>query len=206
MPRDKSETHKKILPCIKKEFLEKGFEKASLNVIATNAGITAAGLYRHFPSKEAMFIAMVAPGVEKFDEMYERSMDETFTQLSNEDFLKKFCGVREKALREVMDLIYENFDEFKLLLTCAKGTKYEDFEHDMATLEAMSTRKLINEMKKRKIHCNKVSDDELHILATTYMSAIFEVVKHDYSKDRALEHIKFIGKLFHPGWQAILGF
>jgi AcrR family transcriptional regulator len=206
MPRDKSETHKRILPCIKKEFLEKGYEKASLNIIAANAGITAAGLYRHFPSKEAMFIAMVAPAVEKFDEMYGNSMDETFVKLSDKDFLKNFCGVREESLREFIDLIYDNFDEFKLLLTCAKGTKYEDFEHDLATLEAKTTRQVLNEMKKRQIPCNEVSDDELHILATTYMSAIFEVVKHDYPKEKALEHMKFIGKLFHPGWKEILGF
>ena len=61
MPKDKTDTLKRIIPHAKQEFLEKGFEKASMRRIAENAGITAAGLYRHFNSKEAMFASLVAP-------------------------------------------------------------------------------------------------------------------------------------------------
>ena len=42
MPRDKTDTHNKLLPCIKQEFLEHGYEKASMQNIARRAGITAA--------------------------------------------------------------------------------------------------------------------------------------------------------------------
>lgn len=68
MPRDKTDTHNKLLPCIKQEFLEHGYEKASMQNIARRAGITAAGIYRHFPSKEAMFTAMVEPVTSDFFE------------------------------------------------------------------------------------------------------------------------------------------
>lgn len=52
------------MPCIKAEFLEKGFEKASVRSIANRAGMSAAGIYRHFKDKEAMFDALVAPLVD----------------------------------------------------------------------------------------------------------------------------------------------
>ena len=57
MPRDKTDTHNKLLPCIKQEFWSMDMKKASMQNIARRAGITAAGIYRHFPSKEAMFTA-----------------------------------------------------------------------------------------------------------------------------------------------------
>ena len=61
MPKDKTETHERIIPAAMKIFLEKGFEKATMREIAEEAGITAAGLYRHFVDKEAMFAALVEP-------------------------------------------------------------------------------------------------------------------------------------------------
>ena len=61
MPKDKTATHIKLTECMRKEFFEKGYEKASLNHIARMAGITPAGVYRHFESKEEMFISIVQP-------------------------------------------------------------------------------------------------------------------------------------------------
>lgn len=94
MPRDKTDTHNKLLPCIKQEFLEHGYEKASMQNIARRAGITAAGIYRHFPSKEAMFTAMVEPVTSDFLKMCDVSMEETYSRLSDDDFLKNFNEFR----------------------------------------------------------------------------------------------------------------
>ncbi len=51
MPRDKSLSHEKVNKAIKEEFLAKGFEEASIRSIAARAGITSAGLYRHYADK-----------------------------------------------------------------------------------------------------------------------------------------------------------
>ena len=40
MPKDKTETHERIIPAAMKIFLEKGFEKATMREIAEEAGIT----------------------------------------------------------------------------------------------------------------------------------------------------------------------
>ena len=51
MPRDKSVSHLRILSSARAEFLEKGYMNASIRTIARRAGITSAGLYRHFRDK-----------------------------------------------------------------------------------------------------------------------------------------------------------
>ena len=53
MPRDKTESHIKVNIAIREEFMEKGFEGASIRSIGARAGMTSAGLYRHYPDKEA---------------------------------------------------------------------------------------------------------------------------------------------------------
>ena len=42
MPRDKSLSHEKVKRAIKEEFLEKGYEDASIRSIGTRAGMTSA--------------------------------------------------------------------------------------------------------------------------------------------------------------------
>nr|MCR5057357.1 TetR/AcrR family transcriptional regulator [Clostridiales bacterium] len=61
MPRDKSISHGKVNQAIKDEFLEKGYEAASIRSIGARAGMTSAGLYRHYEDKAAMFDAIVSP-------------------------------------------------------------------------------------------------------------------------------------------------
>ena len=48
MPRDKTESHKRIIEAAKKEFLEYGYGDASLRRIAADAGKQVGGLYKHF--------------------------------------------------------------------------------------------------------------------------------------------------------------
>jgi len=45
----------------------KGFEKASMRSIAAMTGITAGALYKHFPSKAAIFEALVPPQLRGVD-------------------------------------------------------------------------------------------------------------------------------------------
>jgi len=52
-------TKEKILQAAKLEFLEKGFEPARVDDIASRAGITKAMLYYHFNTKENIFNEMV---------------------------------------------------------------------------------------------------------------------------------------------------
>ena len=65
MPRDKSLSHIRVNKAIMEEFLEKGYEGASIRSIGARAGMTSAGLYRHYADKEAMFEAMVQPLVDE---------------------------------------------------------------------------------------------------------------------------------------------
>lgn len=56
----------KILDAAKKEFLEKGYEKASTNAICKSAGVTWGALQKRYSGKDALFCALVAPVAEEF--------------------------------------------------------------------------------------------------------------------------------------------
>ena len=68
MPRDKTFSHEKIIRAATEEFAEYGYDKASMRRIGKRCGLTAAALYRHFDSKEAMYDALVSPALEDLKE------------------------------------------------------------------------------------------------------------------------------------------
>lgn len=203
MPKDKTETYQKILPAAAKEFLEKGFEKATMRDIAAAAGITAAGLYRHFSNKEDMFAALVDPVLAKCGFIYDTCKTQDYEYLEQMDMDGLWNAGAE--LTQMMELIYENFDAFKLLLCRSEGTKYSSFLHDFVMLEQKETLAYLETAKKKGLPVNEISPKELHLLLTAYANALFEVVVHDFSKEEALHYLRTLQKFFYPGWRAVLG-
>lgn len=203
MPRDKTQTHQKILPAAMAEFLDKGFEKATMREIAQAAGITAAGLYRHFADKEAMFSALVEPVLEKFDIWYRDHRARDYLLLEQGDLDSMWGQGTELAM--MLDLVYENFDAFKLLLCRSEGTKYAEWKHEFVMLEQKETLDYMEAAKEKGVVVQEVKPEELHLLLTAYVGAMFEVVVHDFSKEDAVHYLRTLEAFFTPGWREVLG-
>lgn len=203
MPRDKTASHQKIVPAAKKEFLEKGFEKASMRSIAEAVGMTSAGLYRHFADKEAMFTALVQPLLSRLDEVYDSIKTDNYDWLEKEDLDSMWKNNQE--IFYFLDLIYEYYDEFKLLVCCSSGTCHENFVHDFVMREQRETLAFMEAAKAKGIPVNEIRPQELHMLLSAYVSAIFEIVNHDFTKEDATHYLETLRKFFYPGWRAVLG-
>lgn len=57
----KQQAHELLMQAAKEEFLECGYEKASMRSIAARADLTGGAVYKHFASKEEMFSALLDP-------------------------------------------------------------------------------------------------------------------------------------------------
>ncbi len=67
MPRDKTASHVKIMAAAREEFMEQGFERASMWSIGERCGLTAAGIYRHCRDKADLFDQLVSPAVGRLE-------------------------------------------------------------------------------------------------------------------------------------------
>jgi AcrR family transcriptional regulator len=63
----KSETHHVILAAAKKLFITNGYKGTTTIQIAREAGISEMTLFRHFPSKEDVFLAVIHPLISFMD-------------------------------------------------------------------------------------------------------------------------------------------
>ncbi len=139
MPRDKTRSHQKVLEAAREEFMEYGYENASMRRIGQRCDMTAAGLYR-------------------------------------------------------------------LLLTKAQGSPYENFLHDLTQKHQDRMLSFLPMLRERGYALRPIDPQELHLLVSAYTTAMFEPVVHGYSKEEAFRCLETLEAFFLPGWKQLLGF
>lgn len=87
MPRLKGNTKEIIMEKSLKLFAERGFDAVSIRTIAEAVGIGNSALYKHFPSKQAIFDAIVETSKEK----YLARCRQVTAQIRGIDEMKKYC-------------------------------------------------------------------------------------------------------------------
>ena len=203
MPRDKTENHEKIIESAFAEFLEYGFKDASMRRIAEACGMSASGLYKHFPSKEDMFSALVEPTVEGFFNLQKELESAYYADIESCKPEESWSNKNETVV--AMEYIYDHLDEFRLLICKSQGTRYENFAHDLAKLEEKVTLKYMNELKKNGIPINDVRKKEFHLLTTVSVEAVFQAVIHNFSRKEAMHYAETLEGFFEPAWKALFG-
>ena len=198
MPRDKTVTYEKIIRCMKEEFLTFGYEKASLNRVSAKVGITTAGLYKHFKNKEDMFFSLVKDTLDAFHSVAASSTHQMETETEYNPFDDDWAMFW-------VDFIYKHYVGVKLLICCSKGSAYENFEEDLIRKEAEANKEYADILRASGKMKKEISDMQWHILATAYVHLIFEVVRHDMTREEAIDHMQFVRDLLYPGWRQIYG-
>ena len=203
MPIDKTANHEKIVAAAKKEFLTYGFTDASMRHIAEEAGMSASGLYKHFAGKEEMFSALVDPAY--------RGLMDLFRIESNDQ--EKNIGTGElsaweadRDARMALTYIYDHLDAFRLIVCKSKGTKYENYVHDLAVLEEEMTRSFMTVLKKQGVKIRDFSKKELHLLTTTNINAVFQAVEHDFTREEAMHYAETLDRFFSKAWKEFFGY
>ncbi len=203
MPRDKTLSHEKVKKAVKEEFLEKGYEDASIRSIGARAGMTSAGLYRHYADKEAMFNAMVEPLIDSIKEWTRKHTDKKYCLLDdgvpdNELFGETFVDM-------VKEVILPRRDEFILLISRSAGTKYENFIHDYVEDNQKEFLEAIRYLKGKGYQTVELGEEELHMLLSAYLTACFEPIIHDYDDTKVINYLNTVQEFFMPGWLKIMG-
>ena len=195
----------KILECAKAEFMEKGFENASMRTIAERAGYTTGMLYARFADKSRLFKELVGEAADKLFDYYSGIQAEFASFPADRQKAEMHSYVDEK-MDVMIDIIYDNFDAFKLIICKSAGSGYEYYVDKMIDIETKNTDRFIREIKEAGYKTNEIRADLSHILASAMLNGTFEVVSHDLPREDARYYIKQLQDFFNAGWDRLLGF
>ncbi|MBR4334559.1 MAG: TetR/AcrR family transcriptional regulator [Clostridia bacterium] len=204
MARDKAGHHEQIMAAAWQEFLTCGFADASMRRIAAASGMSAAGLYKHFPSKEEMFAALVEPAFQGLTALYRQEEKAEHEALQAGTVSQKWQRGGEARL--TMTYIYDHLDAFRLLVCKAQGTRYESFLHDLVIEEEKTTMAMMELLKNQGGQINEVDPREFHLLVTANVNAVFQAVEHGFTREEALRYADTLDRFFTKGWQELFGY
>ncbi len=171
--------------------------------IASAAGMSASGLYKHFAGKEEMFAALVEPASQGLMELFRREADDQRRAVGNGD-LSQWESGRDAKL--AMTYIYDHLDAFRLLICKSQGTKYEGFLHDLAALEEETTLSFMEMLKQQGRKLKDFRRKELHLLTTANVNAVFQTVEHAFTREEALHYADTLDRFFSRAWQEFFGY
>ncbi len=203
MPKNKTDSHLRIIDAARNEFLVYGYNDASLRRIAENAHIQVSGLYKHFPSKKEMFTSLVEPAVKGFYDLYHKIENEYFCRMDQTD--DDYVWEGENEVTRFMSFIYDNLEEFKLLVLHSEGTGFEDFIHEAAKLEEEVTLRYLKELKEKGAAVRDVDPMEMHLLTSAYVESVFQPVIHGLDREKAMHYAATLQEFYEPAWKAFLG-
>ncbi len=167
MPNDKTASHARVLAAAREEFLAYGFEKASMRRVGERCGLTAAGLYRHCRDKEDLFGLLAAPVIGQLKEWMEDHLARYLTAVREDGNLQW----QDSWIDMMREVVYPRVEDYRLLLTCASGTKYENFLHDLTQAAQEQTLLYLPILRQKGLAVRDISPAELHMLFSARVTA-----------------------------------
>ncbi|MDO5784242.1 MAG: TetR/AcrR family transcriptional regulator [Eubacteriales bacterium] len=193
-----------LLEAGKREFLERGFQGASMRSIAAAAGVTTGALYRYYTDKAAIFDKLVAEPANTLLERY-REIQMDFSTLTLEQQLSNLPEISDDGQMWMMQYIYDNFDAFKLIVCCSAGTQYEYYLETLTEIEVNASHVLIEAMQAAGMDVQPIDDELIHIVSSMLFNGLFETIRHDMPREKAMEHMCSLRDFYAAGWFKILG-
>ena len=194
--------YESVLACAKKEFLEKGYKDASLRVIAQAAGTSTGSIYTRFKDKAGLFDAIVGPAADQLKDMFVE-IQENFHSLDDSTQEAEMGEYTFRHQMEMLEYIYDHFDEFRLLLDCSDGTRFSGFVDELVDIEVEYTYKYMEVINCESVKSGVVTEDFIHIIVTAYFNGMFEVVRHNMSRDDARKYIRLLNRYHMQGFSTV---
>lgn len=203
--KNEKETKKNLQEAARKEFMELGFQKASLRNICKNAGVTTGALYFFFKDKNDLFASLVREVADEVRQIVIEhiKLEKKVYTLENTDSSKiALNGVAQS--REVVCYMYEHRDTILLLLSKSRGSDYENYIDEIVSIMEKDTKLFMMEMLGEEFTKSGLSAYSYHWFAHIEVMSFVNMILHDLTLDEALEQAEVVANFLAGGWMAMV--
>ena len=193
----------RLLECAMAEFMEMGYQEASLRVIAAKADTTTGSIYTRFHDKDGLFHALVDATIDELI-LWMREGNESFADRPIREQRETALTYKPEMWEQLVDFIYAHWEAFRLLARCTDIGCYEDMLNRMIDIEVTYTRRFLEATGNDALESGRLTPMLLHMLSNAYYSGLFEIVRHDMAKDDAMSYVRQLRRFFTQGWSDLL--
>ena len=186
-----------IIKAAREEFLQHGFQKASLHKIAEKAGITTGALYVRYKNKDALFLSLVAPTL---DEMSEKSLSirELYDRVRESPSAEALLTAIRAEEQVYLDLLFEHYEDCVLFFCRCAGSALEKQIQKMMHLKSQETVKFF-----RSIARQDIDYDGIELIMSQQFYYYRQILQRGYPKEKALSCMKTVEFFLDAGWKEL---
>jgi len=185
----------RLLESARKEFMEHGFLKAELKTICDNAGVTTGAVYKRYKGKEELFCAVVKDTADTLDDFVSLRTQLEFSNMTDQEVRETWI-MNEGFMLDLFRMLWKIRSDFVLLLEKSAGTAYENYGHDFALRMTKAYMQYYLEAKKRGLAHADISREEMHVLCTSFWTAIYEPFVHKMTWKEIEAHCKVMCRFY----------
>ncbi len=185
----------KLLQSARAEFMKHGFIKADLKTICEKAGITTGAVYKRYKGKEELFCAVVKDTADTLDEFVSVRTQQEFSEMTDEE-VRNTWVMNEGFMLDLFRILWDIRGDFVLLLEKSAGTVYENYGHDFALRMTEAYMQYYLGAKKRGLAKADLTEEEMHVLCTSFWTAIYEPFIHKMTWKKIEEHCRVVCRFF----------
>lgn len=193
----------KLIKAATEEFLQKGFQDASLREIAKAAHTSTNSIYVRFGDKAGLFHEVVKPAVEEFRALYTEGKQH-YENIKGDVSFDEMSEYNRTWDEKLIEKVYDKFTLYKVLICCSDGTEYKDFAGELAELETQQWLCFVEAIGSDAVCSGRLTVELLHMLTSAYWMGIFEIVRHDMNQEKAKTYVEQIRRFYSCGWKDIL--
>ena len=193
------EKREQLIEAAKEEFMEKGYNKASLRSICSKAGMTTGALYFFFENKEDLYEEITGSAKNELKELIVNHIAHDKEAMKSITDISEMFEDHSSEADMFIECIYRNYDSFMLILSGSKEGEYELFIDEFVKLtESFSTELM------KTTHLFKPDPFMSHWIAHTIVDSFVHVVTHEPDVEKAKVKMRFILNFIVQGWTSLL--
>lgn len=193
----------RLLECARNEFIDKGFQAASIREIAKKAETSARAVYTRFPNKEGLFDAIVSPVSDGLIELYQNYADQFWSKDVGSEEADDVSFDDTAIYVDMIDYIYDHKDEFLLMQTSLEGKWHTALIEDL-TDKNLSYISIWPEPTGGTGNEKELMIKVLHMLTNSFYASMFEPLRHDMNRREARFYIETLCSFFVAGINRLL--
>lgn len=198
MARRNPALDEKIIAAARAEFLEKGYQGASLRPIAERAGATVGAIQIRYKTKDALLRALLAPFLNEIEGVFQAAKAEYWQYPPPERlaFIEKSMKMESEA---ILSLIFDHYDDAVLLLCKSEGSSLADcFDQIVARKVAES------EAFFSALDAEPFDGELLRLLIGAQFYSYRQIVRSGCGRDAAKRAMRSLMRYHMGGWTVLL--
>ena len=179
------------------EFLECGFQKASLHKIAEKADVTTGAIYTRYKNKDALFVSLLKDFFGIFETMFAPAAAE-YEKAGQSGTTEALLSAIDFEERIYIKLLTEHYDECTLFFSRSDGSSIETMLKEMMNRKTEQTVDFFCQ-----IYGKKPNSDAIRLLMGSQFWYFRELLNERMEEEKMLVCLNSLLDFFNAGWRQL---